>query len=237
MNNILKETIRKLQNIHDHGFAGGSRAGDTGVGFALEALLGIEENNSSGADIDGQIEIKAKRKSSHSRSGSLTTLFTKAPNWLHKTRDIVKEYGLQDKERPERTNFYNSLKYGAVNPQGLSIDIDGDNLFFTGKEGERLGEWALLELMECFRKKFPELILVLAETRGKGAEEEYWFNEAYHYENLNVDKIVEVIKAGKLTIDMRIHIKETGKLRDHGVAFRMSSKDTKELFENVERLM
>ena len=237
MNNILKETKSKLQNICDRGFISTMRPGNTGIGYTLETLLGVEENNSSGADIGGQIELKAKRKNSHSRSGSRTTILTKAPNWLHKTKDIVKEYGLQDKERPERTNFYNSLKYAAANPQGLSIDIEGDKLFIIGKEGERLGEWALLELMERFRGKLPELIVVQTETQGKGAKEKFWFNEAYHYENLNVDKIVEAIKAGKLIIDTRMHIKETGKLRDHGAAFRMSSKYIEELFGNIKRLV
>ena len=88
MNNILKETKSKLQNICDRGFISTMRSGDTGPGYTLETLLGIEENNSSGADIGGQIELKAKRKGSKSR----TTCFTLNPDWYDSAKNIVKRY-------------------------------------------------------------------------------------------------------------------------------------------------
>ena len=104
----LKEEIKnKLQDICDRGFIETLRTGDTGIGFTLETLLGVEENNSSGADIDGLIELKAKRKEGSSR----TTCFCLTPNWLSDIRSIIKKYGWDDPKQPERINFYTSLTY------------------------------------------------------------------------------------------------------------------------------
>ena len=232
----LKEEIKnKLQDICDRGFIETLRTGDTGIGFTLETLLGVEENNSSGADIDGLIELKAKRKEGSSR----TTCFCLTPNWLSDIRSIIKKYGWDDPKKPERINFYTSLRYGAATPQGLSVDIDGNSLFILGREGEKLAELPLQKVEGRFREKFPELIIVSADSqKEKGAKEKFWFNEAYHCRDLNISRITEVLKAGKLILEARMWMhKETGKLRDRGFAFRMSSKDTKELFGNVERLV
>ena len=88
----LNELKAKLKEIKDQGEIETLRSGNTGVGYTLECLLGIEENNDSSADIDGTIELKAKRKGSSAR----TTSFTQSPIWLKKTREIIKKYGLND---------------------------------------------------------------------------------------------------------------------------------------------
>ena len=55
------------------------RKGPTGVGFTLETLLGITENNRQAPDYKG-IELKAGRLN-HKMPRSRTTLFSKIPDW------------------------------------------------------------------------------------------------------------------------------------------------------------
>ena len=60
----LKETSQKLSEIKKRGYVKSLRRGPTGIGYTLETLLGIDENNVSTPDL-GEIELKAQR-SGHS---------------------------------------------------------------------------------------------------------------------------------------------------------------------------
>ena len=67
----LEDFQAKLQAVSKREFVQSMRKGDTGIGYTLESLLGIKENNVPLADL-GDIELKAYRKD----SGSMLTLFT-----------------------------------------------------------------------------------------------------------------------------------------------------------------
>jgi len=232
---IINEYKQKLVDIRDRGYVTSLRKGNTGVGYTLETLLGIEENNDSGADIDGSIELKAKRKNSSAR----TTSFTQSPIWYQTRQAIVKEYGWPDTDNPERINFYPSLKYRNESPQGLFLDVEDNHLFIKGKSGEKLAELPLEVLRFRYRQKFPNLMLVLADRKKeKNKPERFHYNEAYNCTNIISEQIVKLLKNGKMAVEPRIWMdKNTGKLRDRGMAFRLSSKYTMELFENVECIM
>ena len=228
----LEQVKEKLRSINEVGFVDSKRKGNTGVGYTLEFLMGIEENNSSGADIEGCIEIKAKRKSGSSR----ITSFCQSPIWHVKVRDIIKKYGL---DAGPRINFYPSLKCGAPNPQGLTLKVDNDNLFIMGKGEETLAELPLEVLVFRFRQKYKQLILVYADReKQRGKPEKFWFNEAYYCSKLSASKIATLLKQGKIVVEPRIWMcKETKKLRDRGMAIRLSDKWTKQLFLEVEKIM
>ena len=231
----LNELKIKLKEIKDQGEIETLRSGNTGVGYTLECLLGIEENNDSSADIDGTIELKAKRKGSSAR----TTSFTQSPIWLKKTREIVKKYGWEDKEKTERINFYPSLNYNNPTPQGLYLKVKGKELFIMGKDDEALCSLPLEVLQFRFRQKFVNLMMVMADRKKeRGQPERFHFNEAYYCTNITPKSVTKLLKEGKMVLEFRIWMdKETGRLRDRGMAVRLSSKWTKSLFENVERII
>jgi hypothetical protein len=232
--NISELKIR-LKEINDLGDVQTLRTGNTGVGYTLECLLGIEENNNRTADIEGNIELKAKRKGTSAR----TTSFTQSPIWLKSTREIIKKYGWSDKEKPERINFYPSLRYGKSNPQGLHLKIDRNELFVMGRENEILCSLPIEVIQFCFRRKFPNLMMVLADRKKeKGQLERFHFNEAYYCTNITPESVIKLLKEGKMAFEFRIWMdKETGRLRDRGMAVRLSSEWTKSLFKNVERII
>jgi len=228
----LEQVKEKLRSINEVGFVDSKRKGNTGVGYTLEFLMGIEENNSSGADIEGCIEIKAKRKLGSSR----ITSFCQSPIWHVKIRDIIKQYGL---DAGPRINFYPSLKCDAPNPQGLTLKVDNDNLFIMGKGEETLAELPLEVLVFRFRQKYKQLILVYADReKQRGKPEKFWFNKAYYCSKLSASKIATLLNQGKIVVEPRIWMcKETKRLRDRGMAIRLSDKWTKQLFLNVEKIM
>jgi hypothetical protein len=231
-----KATLQsKLQNIKELGYVETMRPGNTGVGYTLETLLGVEENNSVGADIEGEIELKAKRRDGNSR----TTSFCQNPIWLTNSRSIIKKYGWDDKEKPERINFYPSLKYGSTTPQGLTLEIKDGSIYMKGRDQEYLSELPLEVMRFRFRQKFKKLVLVLAQRQKKKRElEKFLYDEAYFCSDLSVPMIEKLFRDGKIVIEPRMWMdRTTGKLRDRGVAIRMSDKWTKELFGTVERLV
>ena len=119
------------------------------------------------------------------------------------------------------------------------MEIEDSSLYLKGKDGEYLAELPLEVMRFRFRQKFTKLVLVLAERQKKNRElEKFLFDEAYYCSGLSIDKVSELLKDGKIVIEPRMYLnKDTGKLRDRGVAIRMSDKWTKELFDNVERLV
>ncbi len=71
----LAEFITKFEEIKAMGWVKSKRRGSTGIGYTLEELLGIPENNISAPDL-GYIELK-----SHRINSSLALRATVPPLW------------------------------------------------------------------------------------------------------------------------------------------------------------
>lgn len=70
------ELLTMLSDVSRKGFIKTMRPGDTGVGFTLETLLGIEANSNKAPDYKG-IELKSSRVSK--ASNKQTTVFSQVP--------------------------------------------------------------------------------------------------------------------------------------------------------------
>ncbi|MBS7281487.1 MAG: hypothetical protein KIH09_16845 [Candidatus Freyarchaeota archaeon] len=57
--------------------------------------------------------------------------------------------------------------------RALKINVN-DKIELVSVEGETLGFWTKEVLKEAFEKKFPGLVYVKADCRGKGVNEEVW---------------------------------------------------------------
>ena len=67
----LEEFKSKLQAINEQGYILSMREGNTGIGFTLETLLGLKENNVKLPEL-GETDLKSKRNN----ATSMVTLFT-----------------------------------------------------------------------------------------------------------------------------------------------------------------
>ena len=91
------ELQEKTKDLFHRGYIKTLRGGDTGVGFTLETLFGIEANSSKEPDYKG-VEIKCSR---HNNT-TLQTLFAKTPNYAelsNKRTSLVKDYGYWDDDK------------------------------------------------------------------------------------------------------------------------------------------
>lgn len=228
---LIKERMPEIFNM---GFVPSFRNGNTGVGHTLECLFDIEENNDSGADLNGKIEFKANRKGRSCRTSS----FTQAPIWHYEIRDVIKKYGKPLSENPDRINWYPSLSCNE-NPAGLVLSIKDDILFIKdNREDIILGEVPLAILKYRFRQKLNNLFLVYADAKKISGKEHFHYNEAYLCQKISTNNLKKLIEQGKIVVEPRCHLfLSTGKLRDRGVAYRMRGEYLKELYGTVERII
>ncbi len=227
----IEEFTRKLKIIADKGYIQTHRSGNTGIGHTLEQELGLTENNIAGPDLE-EIELKTQRKNVSNR----VTMFTfNRGAWQLEQNYIVKKYGYIDEDG--RPALYCTVNHKA-NPQGLYLEIDEINDLMIMKHTDNvvLAQWRLQHLVEQFEKKMPNLIVVLADYKIN-EKEEFHYNEAYLLNNGNRKSFIDYIRKGIIIVDVRIHLKVKGTVRNHGTAFRIEEKYLVDCFETKERLL
>ena len=229
----------KLVEIKQRGFIKTLRKGNTGVGYTLETLLGLDENNDCGADF-GDIELKAKRDGS---SSSKLSSFTQAPIWLVKPRQFIKTHG-ESNQNQERFNFYCTVKYGAVNSRGLTLKtqddpVYGDTLWLhSQKMNCDLAKWPLLTLSFRQEQKLNKMVVIGAETKGRGASEFFHYHDADFYSNPCPKRLRKLIEDGVLVVEPRMWLNpQTNKLRDRGTAFRISRNKIHLMYKHHEKIL
>lgn len=210
----IKTLETKLQEIKNKGYVVSLRKGNTGIGYTLETLLGITENNIKLPDL-GSIELKSKRKSASTPVTMFT--FNKAV-WKVKPKEVISTYGYQDTTGRKALYCFVSSK---PNPQGLYLATTNTSLQMRHADGTLLAEWQADDLAETFKRKMPALVLVQAESRVNSAEkEEFFYNEAYLLSVPSGKKLLEMIAQDEILVDVRMHINWRGSVRNHGTAFR-----------------
>lgn len=88
----LDELKARLAALERMGYVPSMRRGNTGIGYTLETMLGVRENNLHTPDF-GDMELKAHRRGASSR----ITLFTfNRGAWKTPQADAIRKYGCID---------------------------------------------------------------------------------------------------------------------------------------------
>lgn len=215
-----KELVQKLKRIKEMGWIKTHRAGNTGIGKTLEDLLGIAENNVPGPNAE-MIELKSARKN----ASSMLTLFTKSPLPKGANSALLEKYGYPSSKKKGTKRLettVNAINFNQLKGKpGFKIDIKKDKVNLVDINGEILGFWDKETLRKSFERKLPKLLYVKAETRGKGSEEEFWFNEAWLLKGFDFKSFVRLLKEEVILVDIRIGQYPDGRPHDHGTGFRV----------------
>lgn len=124
------------------------------------------------------------------------------------------------------------------NNQGLFLKVEHSDIRLYQLDKTLIAEWHSEHLVFAFKKKMPALVMVYADTRvGSSGKEEFWFNEAYLLTNPNTSNLLELINTGTIIVDIRMHLKENGAVRNHGTGFRIEQKFVKLCFGKREKLI
>lgn len=231
----LKELIKHLEELKSKGFVETSRKGPTGIGHLLEKELGLNETNIAIPDIGGRVELKGTRRNAN----SLITLFTfNKAVWLVKQKEIITKYGYEDEQG--RQALYNIVNKKTPNSQGFYLVSDPKRHLIILKnknEEQNIAEWSTYVIAGKFMTKLDRLLLIFADNKIENGKEHFHFNEAYLLENPTPEKFLEAFEKSKLIIDIRMHLKPSGGVRNHGTGFRISEKNLTLLYAKKKRLI
>jgi len=245
------EFLDRLKEIKEMRYVESHRRGDTGIGKTLEDLLGISENNIAGPDFE-IYELKSGRKD----SSSMLTLFTKAPLPKGANKSLLRVFGYAQRKLPrdykqlsltgeeieessiplEDKELHVTVDSIKPNSVGLILEIKGDRIYIANNEGVE-AYYDKKILREAFEKKYERLIYVLADNKKERKKEHFWFNEAYLLYGFSFERFSELIKEGKLKVDLRIGHYPDGRPHDHGTGFRILPKYLPQCFEDVQPIM
>ena len=192
-------------------------------GRIVENMLGIEENNSTGADINGK-EIKTKNKKSKCR----TTLFSCEPvrnkdRGYKRMTDIIDAYTTSVTGNIKRCNT--TFRSGKANSKGLYLSLETDKrkesdqrLCIYGVNDELVAHWPLDKLWKRFEKKLSNVVLI--EHDGSVV------SSVTSHSGIVKESVWRMIENGDIVVEFRAR---TGKNR--GTAFRAHKKTHAQMYK------
>lgn len=225
-----------LKELRDSGFVQSERKGSTGVGHTLEKWLGVAENNLPIPDIGGRTEIKATR----SETNNLITLFTFNKSvWQKPQAEIIRLWGYTD-ETHGRLALYSTVSAARPNTHGLQVFLPDDSNAVSivhVDTGEVLARWNLYYIVGKFVMKFERLLLVHANSRQGKDGEEFHYHKAHLLSEPDEQTFRQSFLSGKSFIDIRMHLRENGSVRNHGTGFRVHEHNLPSLFKRRDNLL
>jgi len=224
-----------MESLKSKGFIPTPRRGPTGVGHCFEQELGASESNIPIPDVGGRVELKGTRK----KANSLITLFTfNRAVWLMKQKDLITKYGYKDED--DRQALYSTVSNKTPNTQGFFIELDAKKYLVILKHKDtttHLAEWSTYVLAGKFMTKMDRIILGFADNKDIDGKEHFHFTEAVLLEHPTPEKFLEAFNKSEMLLDLRMHLKESGAVRNHGTGFRISEKNLMLLYSKKKKLL
>lgn len=235
-----EELLAKLKEIGGRRYIKTMAAGDTGVGYTLETLLGIPRNSLKTPDYKG-IEIKASR---HHGGRRQATVFSQVPDWsisrLHSSKQLLMERGHASvKGGPRR--LYHEISAVAPNSFGLKLEISQKEpllhqVYVSGPDTETDVSWALDQLKARLLEKHQETVWVTAKTQGHNENEAFWYYKLKHTAEVDPDILPLMLQMGVMTVHYTIKETTTGGAKDKGYLFKTATRNLDLLFKRVEEV-
>jgi len=230
------ELVTMLREVSAKGWIRTRRSGPTGIGFTLESELGIEANSYQAPDFKG-IEIKSTRENSNVRF----TLFSKTPTYDPMDRlQCLNNFGYLDNNN--RTSLNITINYGSPNNQGWLLDYIQDkietneetiNKLYALKDRQEVFYWLQKELKMKLDEKHNRCMFVYALKKGAGSNEEFFFKKAFYARRASITNFDKQLVHGNVSLDLVMHKKPNGTVRDHGFLFKIDRSYISSLFEEI----
>ena len=85
--------------------------------------------------------------------------------------------------------------------------------------------------------KLSRLLIIIADRKVEQGKEYFYYNEAYLLTEPSPRNFLKAFKSALIGIDIRMHLKESGAVRNRGTAFRLKEKDLIELYGKKKKLI
>ena len=226
-NNISEELLSKLKVLAKAPFPS-QRRGDTGIGYTLETLLGIEANNSKKPDYYG-IELKAGRGNK-----TRTTIFAQVADWsispCKRSADILERYGYK---RDDNFKLYCTISSQRINSQGLhfKINLNEDQLEEWHNDKDLVVIWPGSLLRHRLKEKHAETFWIEANSLIINGIEHFQLRKVTHTKSPIMSQLIPLLSAGVITMDHLIKRDgKTNKVSEKGPLFKLNKRDLDLLF-------
>jgi hypothetical protein len=217
----LTELLGKFDEVKGRGWIDTMRAGDTGIGYTFETLLGIEENNDQTADFKG-IEIKCQGMKAGDVAGfGKINLFQAAPVWTVKStaKERIRILG---KRGLDGLYACYSQVTTTRNNLGLLLDImTANDKIDLRKSEDALGHWSFDQLERRLAEKHPRSAFVKAKTRNTKSKTQFAYDELVYCDRPNIQRFVELVARRNIVFEFTMSEKPDGTVRNHGYPWRL----------------
>lgn len=218
---------------------------DTGIGRAVETLLGIDMNCSKKPDYKG-IELKSFRDQ---RPGVRSTLFTQVPDWanskMKSAKEIVQKYGYY---RGDSLTYQNTLRSTVPNSQNLGLTLYQIKQVLSIEEKKRIDKnglvgyskvddvalWQLSKLHERLKEKHHETFWIEVESKIEKGVEYFRPILIEHTKNPVISQFDNLLDTGYITVDLLL-CRPSG--NGDTIAFKMNKKARPMLFPESEQII
>lgn len=232
---VVRELIAEFDALSAEGFVPSLRDGRDGdVGNTFEIRMGGEENNRPIADVKG-VELKSMLKRDYVAGASgEADLFLKEPKWvdgISSGAKRVRAYGYIDKKG--RIGLKSGVK-AKVNAHGLSLRVNRPAMRLELlRRGTVIGTWAFATLQQSLEGKLKDTLYGLADAKKINGKQYFFYHSLIYCGRPSVEGMLELIEAGSMSVQIRLHIKPNGSVRNHGAQFRVAMSRWQELFAVV----
>ena len=233
----VAELIEGLKKLKESGYVRTHRRGNTGIGKTLEDLLGVEENNIPGPD-GHMTELKAGRR----QSSSMLTLFTKSPLPKAINSRLLEDYGYPYKDNKALHTTLPASRFNTLKGKpGFKINITADRVEIVHHKpyvSMPTPYWDKETLRDSFLRKYPDkLLYIKADSRGRGENEYFHYNEAYLLSGFSFRRFTDMLSTEDILTDIRIGQHSNGRPHDHGTGFRIKPDKLDMCFEDRTRVL
>jgi hypothetical protein len=217
----LAELLRGFDEVKGRGWIDSLRAGDTGIGYTFESLLGIRENNDKRADFRG-IEIKCKsvKEGAAAISGKIN-LFQHGPVWYRDetARERIRVLG---RRGPDGLYSCHSQVTTLPNNRGLRLEIlDMERKIDLRKTADEIGYWAFKSLEQRLKEKHTRAAIIKARSRGKGADAKFLYEEFVYCQQPSIERFVTLVRNRNIVFEFLMNERPDGTVRNHGYPWRL----------------
>jgi len=243
MNNIT-QLNEKFKQIKERGYVKTVMNGSGGVGRTFEQLLGKEVENLEQPDYNG-IEIKARR----GYTNFPITLFNATPDSNeNEIKNLVNKYGYPDYQfrmcnvLSASFNSCEKTRVGAKYQFKLHVDNENKRIYLYVYDRynnliDNTIYWSFELLEKKLKNKLSLLAIVVANRKFVNEVEYFHYVKIYFYQLKNFKFFIDLIKRGKIIINMKISVyrrgDRIGNIKDHGTSFRIDYNDVDELFIKI----
>jgi MvaI/BcnI restriction endonuclease family len=198
------------------------RAGDTGIGYTLETLLEIKENNDKKADFLG-IEIKAKHKKIAQKSEGKLNLFQQGPIWAQdlSAKERIRLIGIQNEQA-----LYTCYSQITTKPNNLdlSLSLNPHSIDLKKNVGD-IGHWLNSKLSERLHEKHQRAAFVLAAEKTVKSTKYFLYEDLIYCEQPSIENFLNLVEQNQIVFEFTMSEKENGSIRNHGYPWRLNRSE------------